>query len=144
MTTFTQAQGTRTEVLDLGTLASATFIASSAIDLGAAIPLDVSIDVECDPNGAPSGNAQLRVFVQLSLNGTDFTTGPVSSTSVVNIQDLYAIGTVPCNDTNAHRKIFSLSGLPIARYIKVVVLNDTGVALTSGKVYTAAITGVGT
>ena len=47
-------------------------------------------------------------------------------------------------DTNDHRKFFSLAGLPIARYVKLVAKNDMGVALTSGNVYRADITGVTT
>jgi hypothetical protein len=37
--------------------------------------------------------------------------------------------------------MFSLAGLPIARYLKLVVKNDMGVALISGNVYRADITG---
>jgi hypothetical protein len=46
--------------------------------------------------------------------------------------------------TGAHRKFFSLSGLPVTRYLKLVAKNDMGVALTSGFIYKADITGVGT
>lgn len=142
MTTFTQAQGAKsTSVLNLGTLASATYIASSAIDLGPTIPLDVTFEVECDPNGAPTGNKQLVLFAKLSLDNTNFGSGPESGTDTTNEADLHWIGTLPCNDTNAHRKTFSLSGLPVARYLKLVVKNDMGVALTSGNVYKADITG---
>lgn len=141
MATFTQSQGTRTQILDLGTLASATFIASDAVDLGASIPLDATFEVECDPSAAPSGNKQLRLYVQLSLDNVNYGSGPVSGTDKTNILDLHHIGTLPCNDANVHRKFFNYSGLPVARYFKAVVLNDLGVALTSGKVYMAAITG---
>jgi hypothetical protein len=37
-----------------------------------------------------------------------------------------------------------LSDLPVARYLKLVVKNDMGVALTSGAIYKADITAVGT
>lgn len=142
MTTFTQAQGTRSaSVLNLGTLASATYVASSVIDLGASIPLDVTFEVECDPNGSPAGNKQLILFAKLSLDGTNFGSGPESGTTATEEADLHWIGTLPCNDTNTHRKFFSLQGLPIARYIKLVVKNDMGVALSSGNVYKADITG---
>jgi hypothetical protein len=141
MATFTQSQGTRTSVLTLGTLASATYITSSAIDLGPSIPLDVTFEVECDPNGTPTGNKQLVLFAKLSLDGTNYGSGPESGTTATEEADLHWIGTLPCNDTNTHRKMFSLSGLPIARYLKLVVKNDMGVALTSGEVYRADITG---
>lgn len=143
MTTFTQSQGARgTSVLNLGTLASGTYITSAAIDLGPAIPLDVTFELECDPNGAPTGNKQLVLFAKLSLDNVNFGSGPESGIDATNEADLHWIGTLPCFDTNVHRKMFSLQGLPVARYLKLVVKNDMGVALTSGNVYRADITGV--
>jgi hypothetical protein len=142
MATFTYAQGTRSSaVLALGTLASATFVTSSAIDLGAAIPYEVTFEVECNPNGTPSGNKQLVLYCKFSLDNTNWGTGPESSTTVTEVADLHLIGVLPTNDTNDHRKFFSLQGLPIARYIKLVAFNDMGVALTSGNVYQANIAG---
>ena len=142
MTTFTQAQGTRSaSVLTMSTLASATFIASSAIDLGASIPLDVTFEVECTPGSTPTGNKQLIVMAQLSLDNTTFTTGPTSGTTATNEPDLHWIGTIVCNDNTLHRKMFSLQGLPTTRYLKLVVKNDMGVALSSGNIYRADITG---
>ena len=142
MTTFTQTQGTKSaSVLTMGTLASATFIASSAIDLGASIPLDVTFEVECTPGSTPTGNKQLIVMAQLSLDNTVFTTGPTSGTTATNEPDLHWIGTIVCNDNSLHRKMFSLQGLPTARYLKLVVKNDMGVALSSGNIYRADITG---
>ena len=142
MTTFTQTQGTKSaSVLTMGALASAAFIASSAIDLGASIPLDVTFEVECTPGSTPTGNKQLIVMAQLSLDNTVFTTGPTSGTTATNEPDLHWIGTIVCNDNTLHRKMFSLQGLPTARYMKLVVKNDMGVALSSGNIYRADITG---
>lgn len=141
MGTFTQ--GTRSSsVLNLGTLASATYVASSAIDLGATIPEDVVFEAECDPNGTPSGNKQLCLFVKLSLDNTNFGSGPESGTTATEENDLHPLGVLPTNDTNTHRKFFSLreAGIPITRYLKVVAKNDMGVALTSGNIYRADIT----
>jgi hypothetical protein len=145
MTTYTLAQGTRSSsVLNLGTLASATYVTSSAIDLGATIPPDVTFELECDPNGTPSGNKQLVLFCKFSLDGTNYGSGPESGTTTTEEGDLHYIGAMPTVDTNTHRKFFSLAGLPVARYLKLVAKNDMGVALTSGNVYRADITGVGT
>ena len=144
-TTFTLAQGARSSaVLALGTLASATYVTSSAIDLGATIPLDVTFEVELNANGTPSGNKQLILFAKFSLDNTNFGSGPESGTTATEELDLHVVGVVPCNDTNDHRKFFSLAGLPVARYMKLVAKNDLGVALTSGNVYRADITAVGT
>lgn len=145
MTAFTQAQGARSaSVLNLGTLASATYVASSAIDLTATIPLDVTIEVECLPSTTPSGNKQLLVFAQFSLDNTNFGTGPISGTTATEESDLHFIGAMSTNAASTHRRHFSLAGQPVARYMKIVVKNDLGVALTSGNVYRADITGTGT
>ncbi len=144
-TTATYAQGTRSSaVLALGTLASATYVTSSAIDLGATIPMDVTFEMEANANGTPSGNKQLVLFCKFSLDGTNYGSGPESGTTATEEGDLHYIGAMPTVDTNDHRKFFSLAGLPIARYLKLVVKNDLGVALTSGNVYKSDITIVAT
>ena len=140
MATMTYGQGTRSSaVLALGTLASATYVTSSAIDLGTTIPYDVTFEVEANANGSPSGNKQLLLFAKLSLDNTNWGSGPESGTTATEEADLHFIGALPMNDTNDHRKFFSLQGLPVARYIKLVAKNDLGVALTSGNVYRADI-----
>lgn len=140
MSTTTYAQGTRSSaVLALGTLAANTYVMSSAIDLGAAIPYDVTVEIEANANGTPSGNKQLVLFAKFSLDNTNYGSGPESGTSATEELDLHFIGALPMNDTNDHRKFFSLNGLPIARYMKLVAKNDLGVALTSGNVYRADI-----
>lgn len=145
MSTYTLAQGARSSaVLALGTLASGTYIASSSIDLGASIPIDVTFEMECNPNGTPSGNKQLILFAKFSLDDTNWGSGPESGTTTTEEGDLHLVGVLPTNDTNDHRKFFSLAGLPVARYLKLVAKNDLGVALSSGNVYRADITGVTT
>jgi hypothetical protein len=145
MTTHTLAQGTRSSaVLALGTLAAGTYVCSSAIDLGATIPLDVTFEVEANANGSTSGNKQLALFAKFSLDNSNFGSGPESGTTTTEEGDLHAIGVLPMVDTNDHRKFFTLTGLPVARYLKIVAKNDMGVALTSGNVYRADITGVTT
>lgn len=144
-TTFTQAQGTiSSSILNLGTLASATYVASTGQNLGATIPLDKTIQVECLPSGSTNGNKQLVVFAQLSLDGTNYGTGPTSGTTTTDELDLHYLGTVPCGSTGTHRKFFSLQGLPVAQYVKIICKNDMGVSLTSGNVYWSDITSVGT
>lgn len=145
MSTHTLAQGTRSSaVLALGTLASGTYVCSSAIDLGATIPIDVTFEMECNPNGTPSGNKQLVLFAKFSLDNTNFGSGPESGTTTTEEGDLHLVGVLPTVGTNDHRKFFSLEGLPVTRYLKLVAKNDLGVALTSGNVYKSDITGVTT
>lgn len=142
MATFTQAQGSRSlAVLTMGTLAAGSYVTSSSIDLGTSIPLDVTFEVEFTPNGAPTSNKQLLLFAQLSLDGTNFGTG---GTDGNDEPQLHFIGAVPAYGTSVvHRKFLRLNQLliPITRYLKLVAKNDMGVALTSGAVYKADITG---
>lgn len=141
MPTITQSQGAKSSaIVTMGTLGIDTYIASSAIDLGANIPLDVTFEMVVTVT-SPVSDKQVLLFAQLSLDGTDFGTGPTSGTSATDEADLHWIGALPCNSTGTHRKLFSLSGLPVAKHIKLVVRNRTGVALTSGFVYRADITG---
>lgn len=142
MTTHTLSQGARSSaILTMGTLAADTYIASGAQDFGAAIPLDRTIEVEATPSTTPTGDKELLVFAQLSLDNTNFTSGPTSGTSNTNEPDLHLLGVLPLKDSSTHRKMFRLADLPVARYGKIVVRNKCGVSLASGYVYIAAITG---
>lgn len=138
MATFTWAQAAvGSGLLNLGALTNGSFIASSSIDLGANIPMDVVLLVECTPSSAPSGNKQLIVYAQFSLDNSTFT-----ADSSVGENQLHYIASLPVNTSNtAHRKLFSMTGLPVARYLKLVAKNDTGATLTSGNIYKADITG---
>lgn len=147
MSTHTLLQDARgTAVLTMGTLAADTYITSSAIDRGAAIPPHETIEVVADPNGTPANDKSVHIFAQLSLDNTNFSTGPTSGTSNTNEEDLHYIGTLKCNDTSEHTKMMSLDHLPKTRYMKLVALNKvgTGVALTSGSIYYVGIDGVTT
>lgn len=126
-------QGTRTSGLALGTLASATYVASAAIDFGLDIPSMVILQPEANANGTPSGNKQLVLFMKWSNDNTNYTSGPESGTTATEEADLHQVGTMPMNDTNDHRKEFVV--YPLARYGKIIAKNDLGVALTSGTVY---------
>ena len=140
MTTHTLAQAARTSsLLDLGTLAAATYVTSTAIDLGATIPLYFTLQAECNANGTTSGNKQLVIFLKWSLDGTNYTSGPESGTTATEEADLHWAGSLPCADTNDHRKEFIV--YPKGRYFKIVAKNDMGVALTSGNIYRADWTG---
>ncbi len=144
-TIFTFAQSAKSSaLLTMGTLASGTYIAGSAIDLGAAIPSDVTVQVEVTPSGSTSGNKRIILFAQLSLDNVDYSTGPTSGTTTTDEVDLHWVGGFTVFSTGTHRRFFRLLDLPITRYLKFIAKNDMGVALTSGFVYKADITGVGT
>lgn len=119
--------------ITLDSLANVTYVASSAVDLSATDPVDVLVEVEVTP-GTVSGNKQLKVFVQASLDGTDYSTGPTSGTTTTDELNLYFLGSLPLN-TNAtlQRKAFSMVekiGFVPAKHT-LVVFNDSGAALAS-------------
>lgn len=131
MATISQSLGTRTAfTITLTSLASATYVASSAVDLGATTPLDCIVEVEITP-GTVAGNKQALIFIQESLDNTNFSTGPTSGTTTTDQPDLYQIGVLPLN-TNAtlQRKAWSIANACgfCPRYFKLIVLNDSGAA----------------
>lgn len=146
-TTFNPAVQTRTSltVTGLSTLASATYVASSAITLNTNKPADLFIEVSLATTNTPSGNKRAKVFAIYSLDGTNYTTGPTSGTSATDEPDLYWLGDIKIPVASVtHTQLFAISQ-HFARpphSMKVVILNDLGVALTSGTVYTSEVSDV--
>jgi hypothetical protein len=126
----------------LGTLASATYLASETITHSTNDPLDVLIEVMVQTGNTPAGNKQVVIFAKGSLDGTTFGSGPESGTTTTDEPDLHYVGSIPVNTGGStvpspvvHRKVFSLAAayggvLPVAT--KLVFKNDLGVALTIG------------
>lgn len=144
MALITQTVGTRTSltVTGLGTLASATYVASSAYTANTNKPLDVIAEVEVATTNTPSGNKQLVVFVKESLDGTNYRSGPESGTTTTDEPNLRFLGTIPMNTASTtQRGTFSvMAALGYCPYsFKIVIKNDLGVALTSGAAYTSEI-----
>lgn len=146
MATVKQVVGTRTALTTsaLNSLASATFVSAGTITHNTNQPLDVLVEVTATP-GTVSGNKQLVVFAKVSLDGTNYSTGPESGTTTTDEPDLFFVGTVPLNtNSTAQTKTFSLAGalggvLPYAS--KIIVKNDSGAALNAsgGSVYYSEI-----
>lgn len=144
MGAVTTIQGARTAltVTGFGTLASATYVASSIYTANTNKPQDVVIEVEAATTNTAAGNQQVIAYVQASLDGTNFQTGPTSGTSDTDARDLTRLGVVPMRTNSAtHRKMFNLLQALgfVPHSFKIVLKNDLGVALTSGAVYTAEI-----
>lgn len=138
MATVKYLLGSRTALTTtaLDSLASATYVSAGTITIASSskTPLDMLVEVAVTP-GTVASNKQVLVFLQESLDGTNFTTGPTSGTTTTDEPNLVFLGAVPCN-TNAtlQRAVFSLAGacggvLPYA--VKIIVKNETGVALAS-------------
>jgi hypothetical protein len=147
MSTVKQPRGARTSLAynatDLSTLATGTYVKNTTdYDCAANEPLDVVIDVVLATTNTPVGNKQAPVFLRISMDGTSFTSGPVSGTTTTDEPDLYLLGAVPMlTATNTHSRSFNvLSALGfIPKKFQVVIKNDLGVALTSGTVFTTEI-----
>jgi hypothetical protein len=144
MATVKQIVGTRTSLTITGfaTLASATYAVSSAYDCGAGDPIDVVVEIDVATTNTPAGNKQVVVFLQESLDGTNFRSGPTSGTTTTNEPNLLLLGTVPMNAAST-TQIATFSIMQALGYVplqfKIVVKNDLGVALTGGNAYTSEI-----
>lgn len=128
---------------DLSTLASGTYVRNTtAYPCTTNKPQDVIIEVEAATTNTPSGNKKLDVFIQESLDGTNFRGGPISGTTTTRELNLKRIGSLPVTTASTtERGFFSVQSVlgyvPYAFY--VVIKNDLGVALTSGVVYTSEV-----
>jgi hypothetical protein len=122
-------------VSGLNSLASATYVALTALDLRtitttSQMPIDLLVELTITP-GTVSGNKQAVLFCQVSLNNSVFTTGPTSGTTTTDQPDLFYIGSLPLN-TNSTQQVKVYSVLAAIGFIppaiKIVVLNDSGAA----------------
>ena len=147
MATIKQLVGTRTSLAynstDLSTLASATYVRNTtAYDCTANQPVDVVVEVDVATTNTPAGNKQVSVFVQESLDGTNYRSGPSSGTTTTREPNLRLLGVVPIT-TTATTEIATFSVLQALGYVPakfyVVIKNDLGVALTTGTVWTSEI-----
>jgi hypothetical protein len=147
MATIKQVVGTRTSLpynsTDLSTLASATYVRNTtAYNCSTNSPIDVIVEVDVTTTNTPSGNKQVVVFIQESLDGTNFRSGPISSTTTTREPNLLRIGVVPLT-TASTAEIGTFSVQQALGYVPhsfyVVIKNDLGVALTSGTVFTAEL-----
>lgn len=147
MSTITLAAGSRTSLTTsaLNSLASATYVSAGTIDVSATDPVDVIVEVEATP-GTVSGNKQVLAFVQVSMDNTNFSTGPTSGTTTTDEPNLKYLGALPCNtNSTLQRNAFSVSAALgfVPPYFKVIIKNDTGAALAASghAVYYTAYTG---
>lgn len=146
MATITQAAQTRTNLGSMGTLANGTYLNVGTINFNTNKNVECFVEVSATP-GTVSGNKQLVVFTQASLDNTNFQTGPVSGTTTTDEPNLTFVGTLPLGtNSTLQRKIFPLSlvfGGVLPYSCKIIVKNDSGAALTSGSVeYSEILTSV--
>jgi hypothetical protein len=147
MATIKQIVGGRTSltVTGLSTLASGTYVSSAIYTANTNQPLDVVVEVDVATTNTPAGNKQVVVFVQESLDGTNFRSGPGSGTTTTDEPNLRLLGTVPMNSVTT-TQIGTFSVAQVLGYcpyaFKIVIKNDLGVALTSGSAFTSEISSI--
>jgi hypothetical protein len=118
----------------LNSLANGTYVVLGTLTHSSSgkTPLDCLVELSATP-GTVSGNKQLLLFAQKSLDGTNFETGPTSGTTTTDEPDLTYVGTLPLgSNATLQRKTFSLAAayggtLPFAS--KLIAKNDSGAAL---------------
>ena len=145
MATVKQVVGTLTSLTVTGfsTLASGTYVASAVYNNTTNAPLDLMVEVTAATTNTPSGNKQVVVFAQASYDNSNWQSGPTSGTTTTDEPDLTFLGVVPlATASTTERKSFSVAsayGGVLPPYLKIILKNDLGVALTSGSAATAEI-----
>jgi hypothetical protein len=131
--TIKQVVGTRTAVtISLNSLASATYVQSSDVDFTTNQPVNVALELAITP-GTVSGNKKAHLFAVVSLDGTNYTTGPTSSTSATDEENHLYVGSLPLNtNSTLQRKVFNLVDAIgwVPPHAKFVVRNDSGAAFS--------------
>lgn len=146
MATIKQIVGARTalSVSSFATLAAATYVTSGVYIPNTNQPVDVIVEVMAGTLNTPAGNKQLAVFVQDSLDGTNFRSGPTAGTASADEIDLTYLGAVPVNTSAGvmlHRGLFSIVNACgyVPHTFRIVLKNDLGVALTTAEAATSEI-----
>lgn len=124
---------TNVTTIALNSLASATYVVAGTIDVSAIDPIDVLLEVAITP-GTPTNNKQAVIFAQLSLDNTNFTTGPSSGSTSTDEPNLKLIGVLPLASTSVQQRgIFSVVEALgfIPPYIKIIIKNDTSATLAA-------------
>lgn len=137
MATVTSVVGARTAAPSStahNALPNGTYVSVGTLTHNTNKPLDVLLEVTAVA-GTVSGNKQLVVFAQASLDGTNFESGPTSGTTTTDEPNLHFVGTLPlATSSGTQTRIFSLAAayggvLPYAS--KIILKNDSGAALAT-------------
>lgn len=130
--------GTRTALTTtaLNSLASAAYVNAGTITFAASalVPLTTKLEVEVTP-GTVSGNRQVAVFARVSMDGTNFSTGPTSGTTTTDEPNLIPVGVVPVNtNSTLQRGQFDLAqafGGSLPHSAQIIIKNESGAALAA-------------
>jgi hypothetical protein len=98
---------------------------------------DVMFEYSAQVAANPTGNKQIALFVQASLDGTTWPTIPGSATDTTHDTSMRALGSIPTNGgaaSSPERGVFSVAaafGGVLPAYWRIIIKNDCGVALSS-------------
>ncbi len=146
MATIKQVVGSKASksVTGLSSLGSGAYGVSVVVDNTTNQPLDLIAELSVTP-GSVSGNKQAVLFAKSSLDNSVFSTGPESGSTATDEPDLVFIGSVPLNtNSTAQTRHFSVAqafGGVLPPYLKFIVKNDSGAALTAGSLNISEVSG---
>ena len=115
----------------LNSLASATYVAATAVDISSVDATDLMIQVEITP-GTVSSDKAVYVYLKCSWDGTNYSSGPTSGTTTTDEPNLYLLGAVPCNtNSTLQRNQFTTKAVLgfVPPWFQVVYKNATGASL---------------
>lgn len=122
----------------LPTLAASTYVTSNAY-ANANQQSDLLVELTVQASAAPTGNQQVVLFAQASLDGAAWQGGPGSGTTTTDEGVLTLVGVITLKSTNAEARTFSTAAafgfLP--PNVRFVAKNDCGVTLSAGTLRTS-------
>jgi hypothetical protein len=139
MATVKSKIGSRTALTTsaLNSLNNITFVSAGIITFvsSALVPLTSKIEVEVTSGTISAGNSGVIVFARISMDGTNFTTGPVSGTTATDEPNLIYVGTVPCNTSSTLQRgnfdLASACGGTLPYAAQIIIKNSSGATLAA-------------
>jgi hypothetical protein len=120
-----------------GTLVSSGFASTVTKDNTVNQPSDLLVEMSATASGTPTNGQQVILYAQSSLDGTNWTTGPINGTTTTDEIQLKYVGAVILNNPSTiqrqHFPVAIIFGGILPPYIRFIVKNDTGVTLSQGQ-----------
>ena len=94
---------------------------------------DIVVEVTATP-GTVASPKQLSVFAKVSLDGSNYTSGPESGTTATDEPNLYRLGFVPlATNSTAQTRVFSVAEAVrfVPQSVKIIIKNESGAALAA-------------
>lgn len=139
MATIKSKVGSRTTLTTtaLNSLGNGTYISAGTITFISAtlVSLTSKIEVEVTPGTISVGNSGVIVFAKISMDGTNFTTGPETGTTATDEPNLIYVGSIPCNTSSTQQRgnfdLASACGGTLPYAAKIIIRNTTGASLAA-------------